>query len=100
MAPDAADRHRRPALAWVLFGLLVLQALGGIAGGAALAIKPNGDLLKMPPTYIEGSPVRDYRVPGLILLLVLGVFPLVVAIGFLQRRPWAWFGAFAVGCAA
>ena len=32
------------------------------------------------------------------MLLVLGVFPLVMAIGLLQRRPWAWFGAFAVGC--
>jgi hypothetical protein len=98
MTKGAADRHRRPALTWVLFGLLVLQALGGIAGGAALAIKPKGDLLKMPLSYIEDSPFHDYRVPGLILLLVLGVFPLVMAIGLLQRRPWAWFGAFAVGC--
>ena len=94
----AADHERRPALLWVLFGLLVLQALGGIAGGAALAARPNGDLLKMPLSYIEDSPFHDYRIPGLLLFLVLGVFPLVVAIGLLQRRPWAWFGAFAVGC--
>jgi len=98
MARGAADRRRRPALSWVLFGLLVLQALGGIAGGAALAVKPSGDLLKMPLSYIEDSPFHDYRIPGLLLFLVLGVFPLAVAIGLLQRRPWAWFGAFAVGC--
>ncbi|MCX6372649.1 MAG: hypothetical protein NTX16_06125 [Actinobacteria bacterium] len=98
MAEGAADRRRRPALTWVLFGLLVLQALGGIAGGAALAARPNGDLLKMPLSYIEDSPFHDYRIPGLLLLLVLGVFPLAVAIGLLQRRQWAWFGAFAVGC--
>ena len=94
----AADHERRPAVLWVLFGLLVLQALGGIAGGGALAAKPDGSLLKMPLSYIEGSPFHDYRIPGLLLFLVLGVFPLVVAIGLLQRRPWAWFGAFAVGC--
>ncbi len=99
MAKGTSDRHRRPALAWVLFGLLVLQALGGIAGGGALAIKPDGGLLKMPLSYIEDSPLHDYRIPGLLLLLVLGVFPLIVAIGLLQRRPWAWFGAFSVGCA-
>lgn len=98
MAKGAADRHKRPALVWVLFGLLVLQAVGAIAGGGALAIKPGGDLLKMPLSYIEDSPFHDYRIPGLLLLLVLGVFPLVVAVGLLQRRPWAWFGAFAVGC--
>lgn len=98
MATDATDRHRRPALLWILFGLLVLQGLGGIGGGGALAIRPNGGLLKMPLSYIEDSPFHDYRVPGVLLLLVLGIFPLVVAIGLLQRRPWSWFGAFAVGC--
>ena len=98
MAREATDGERRPALLWVLIGLLVLQSLGGIAGGGALAAKPDGSLLKMPLSYIEDSPFHDYRVPGLLLLLVLGVFPLVVAIGLLRRRPWAWFGAFAVGC--
>jgi len=86
MARGTADRHRRPALTWVLFGLLVLQALGGIGGGGALAIKPRG-LLQMPMSYIEGSPFHDYCIPGVILPLVLGVIPLVVAIGLLQRRP-------------
>jgi hypothetical protein len=98
MATHTADRRRRPAFSWALFGLLVLQALGGIFGGAALAARPDGGLLKMPLSYIEDSPFHDYRIPGLLLLLVLGVFPLVVAIGLLQRRPWSWFGAFAVGC--
>lgn len=98
MEVHQTDGERRPALLWVLFGLLVLQALGGIAGGGALALKPDGSLLKMPLSHIEDSPLHDYRVPGLLLFLVLGVFPLVVAVGLLQRRPWAWFGAFAVGC--
>jgi hypothetical protein len=67
----------------------VLQALGGIAGGGALAIKPHGDLLKMPMSYIEDSPFHDYRIPGLLLLLVLGIFPLVVAIGLLALASLA-----------
>lgn len=52
----------------------------------------------MPMSYLENSPFPDYRVPGVLLLVVLGIFPLVVAFGLLRRRPWAWFGAFAVGC--
>lgn len=98
MAQDAASRRRRPLLSWVLFALLVLQALGGLAGGGALAARPDGSLLKMPLSYIQDSPFPDYRIPGLLLFLVLGVFPLVVAVGLLRRRPWAWYGAFAVGC--
>ena len=98
MTEGAAQRDRRPALLWVLFGLLVLQGLGGIGGGALLTLKPDGGLLKMPLSYLEGSPFSDYLVPGVILLCVLGIFPLVVAFGLLRRRPWAWFGACAVGC--
>jgi hypothetical protein len=95
---DERATSRGPALLWVLFGLLVLQSLGGIGGGGALAVKPNGDLLKMPLSYLEGSPFPDYRIPGVILLCVLGIFPLVVAFGLLGHHRWAWFGAFAVGC--
>jgi hypothetical protein len=95
---DATDQTRRPALLWVLVGLLVLQGLGGIGGGAALAAKPDGSILKMPLSYLGGSPFADYRIPGVILLCVLGIFPLVVAFGLLRRRHWAWFGAFTVGC--
>ncbi len=97
MATSTAGR-RRPALLWVLFGLLVVQGLGGIGGGGALAARPDGSLLKMPMSYLQGSPFPDYRVPGVILFLVLGIFPLVVAFGLLRGRQWAWFGAFAVGC--
>jgi hypothetical protein len=98
MASDATHGTRRPALLWVLFGLLVLQSLGGIGGGGMLALEPDGSLLKMPLSYLDGSPFPDYRVPGALLLVVLGIFPLLVAAGLLRRRPWAWFGAFAVGC--
>jgi hypothetical protein len=95
---DATDHTRRPALLWVLIGLLVLQGLGGIGGGGALALRPDGSILKMPLSYLDGSPFADYRIPGLVLLCVLGIVPLVVAFGLLRRRRWAWFCAFAVGC--
>jgi hypothetical protein len=98
MHTEATDTPRRPALLWVLVGLLVLQGLGGIGGGGALALKPDGSILKMPLSYLDGSPFSDYRVPGAILLCVLGIFPLVVAFELLRHRRWAWFGAFAVGC--
>jgi hypothetical protein len=82
--------------------LLFIQGLGGLAGGAALTARPSGSIMKMPVSYLHGSPFSDYLIPGLILTLVLGVFPLVILAGIwrsgARSRAWAWYGSFAVGC--
>jgi uncharacterized membrane protein (DUF2068 family) len=84
---------------WVLLALLVLQSIGGIFGGVAFVLAPDGALLRIPTSYLEETPFSDFLIPGLLLLTLLGIFPLVVAVGLWRRRPWAWFGAFTVGCA-
>ena len=94
----ATDVTRRPAGVWILLVLLVIQGLGGLAGGLSLVIKPDGSIMKMPLSYLDGSPFSDFLIPGLILFLVLGVLPLVAAAGLWMRRTWGWYAAFAVGC--
>jgi hypothetical protein len=94
----AADRPRRPLTAWVLLVLLVIQGLGGLAGGLSLTIAPDGSIMRMSTSLLDGSPFTDFLIPGLILTLVLGVLPLVAAVGLWQRRRWAWYAAFVVGC--
>ena len=89
---------RRPAGAWILLILLLVQGLGGVGGGLSLVLKPDGSVMGMPVSHLDGSPFSDYLIPGLILLLVLGVPPLVAAAGLWVRRSWAWYVAFAVGC--
>lgn len=95
---QTADRPRRPATVWALLVLLVVQGLGGLAGGLSLTIAPDGAIMGMPTSLLEGSPFNDFLIPGLILLLVLGVLPLVAAVGLWLRRRWAWYAAFVVGC--
>ena len=95
----ADDRpRRRPATAWVLLVLLVVQGLGGLAGGLSFTLAPDGSIMKMSTSLLDGSPFHDYLIPGLILMLVLGVLPLVAAVGLWLRRRWAWYAAFVVGC--
>jgi uncharacterized BrkB/YihY/UPF0761 family membrane protein len=89
---------RRPRLLRPLIVLLVLLGIGGIFGGAALVISPSGKLLHVAGA-VDPSPFSDFLIPGLVLLLLLGVAPLVVAIFVRKGRRWAWFGSFAIGCA-
>ena len=94
-----ADPPRRPATAWVLLVLLAVQALGGLAGGLTLTIAPDGSIMKMSTSQLDGSPFSDYLVPGLPPPPPLGVLPLVAGAGLWLRRRWSWYAAFSVGCA-
>ncbi len=60
---------------------------------------PTGGILQIPVSWLEGSPFTDYLIPGLILLLVLGVFPLIVVYGLWTRLSWSWTAALLVGLA-
>lgn len=66
---------------------LILNGLSATAGGAALILAPDGSLLGMPLSFLEGSPFPDYRVPGLVLFLFNGLSSLVIAIAALRRHP-------------
>ena len=85
--------------AWIAIAFLLLLGLGALAGGIALASKPDGSVMQFDVALLAGSPFSDYFVPGLILggLFGVGSFA-VVAIG-LRRWRIAPFLAFAIGCA-
>jgi hypothetical protein len=103
----------RPVPLFGLMALLVLLGGAAIYGGGALVADPTGVRLQLPLTYLDGSPFRDYLIPGIILLLVLGVAPLVAAVALwlrprwsaaarlerLLHHHWGWVLAVAVGCA-
>jgi hypothetical protein len=92
-------KNKRPASIYLLIGALLFQGISGTIGGVALVMDPSGATLRIPTSWLAGSPFEDYSVPGLILLLVLGVFPLFVPYGIRTRARWAWFGSFCVGAA-
>lgn len=91
-------RHR-PASVLALLSLLGFQGLSGVAGGLGLVYDPSGSTVGLPLELLEESPFGDYMVPGLILLLALGVVPCLVAIALWNRRRWARMAGLLVGAA-
>lgn len=89
----------RPALRYLLTAALLFQGVSGVAGGIALVSDPTGGLLGLPLGWLVGSPFSDYFIPGMVLLVGLGIFPLLVVYGLQRRRSWAWPAALLVGLA-
>jgi hypothetical protein len=97
----AIDRVPRPTLnragRWTI-GLLIVLGVMALAGGVALVSKPDGSVMQMPPSLLQGSPFSDFLVPGLILGGLFGLGSFVVAVLGLRRLRVAPFLAFAIGC--
>jgi peptidoglycan/LPS O-acetylase OafA/YrhL len=94
------DANRtRPLSAYLLMACVLFQGVSGIAGGIGLVADPTGENLGIPQAWLQGSPFTDYMIPGLVLFVVLGVFPLVVLYGLWRRQYWGWIGALIVGLA-
>lgn len=90
MIDYSVTSRRRPLAVYILWFFIFFQAVSGLWGGSALVADPTGALLQMPLSTLDGTPFRDFRFPGLILLLVLGVLPSVLAYALLARPGWLW----------
>jgi hypothetical protein len=83
----------------ISIAFLILLGIGALAGGIALAMRPDGSVMNFEVGLLEGSPFTDYFVPGLILGGGFGIGSLVVAAMGLRRSRLAPFLAFAIGSA-
>jgi len=92
-----SESNKRSAVIYILMTLLLFQGLSGLLGGYMLVTDPTGASLGIPLEWLEGSPFGSYLVPGLILLIVLGIFPLAVLNGVRRSRGWSRYGVLAVG---
>lgn len=91
-----ADRSSSTAMRALILAL-ALQGLSGLAGGFGLIADPSGAALGIPLEWLRGSPFTDYLVPGIVLLTVLGIGPLIAAWGLRTKRPWSVPGALLIG---
>lgn len=86
-----------PITARLLQAALAFLGLSAVGGGLALLADPTGELIGLPTSILAGTPFSSYVVPGLLLLVLLGVPPLAVTYGLVVERRFAWVGSVVAG---
>lgn len=84
-------KGRRITLA-VIEGLIGLGAVGG-----GIAILTSAFNQWLPLTWLQGTPFSDYTIPGLALLVMIGVGMLLAAATQFMQREWAVLFSAAMG---
>ena len=85
-------KNKRPFLLWVLALVLAVEGIIAIPSGLTLVLKPDGSGFQMPPEWLQRSPFPNYFIPGLILFLLVGVYPLLVAFCLVREARLALAG--------
>lgn len=86
----AASRRRRPGALLTLLACLLVLALGGLSGAYGMLTDPSGAGMGLPPGLLDKTPVRDYTLPGLFLLVAYGLAPLAAIYGLWTLAEWPW----------
>lgn len=73
---------------YILILTVAILALGAIYGGISLMNDPSGSTIKLPITLLEGKIFSNYLIPGVILFLVLGFFPLFLIFPLIFQPNW------------
>ena len=101
----------KPEKSIVLIGLHFFLAVGALGGGVIFIIDPSGGLAGMSTTLLEGSFLRNYLIPGLILVGILGILPIITALGLIKKwdcpmleslniykdKHWSWTFSLYIG---
>jgi hypothetical protein len=87
MSSSAVDLYRVPLdrRHKTTVGLELFTGAAALAGGVALAAKPDGSLLHAQRSALSGSPFTDWRVPGLLLATLVGGGALLAGISEVVR---------------
>jgi hypothetical protein len=108
---QTALRCRGPRARWLLIPVMAFLAVGGIAGGVSLVLDRSGAGLQADPGWLDRTPVHDFLLPGLFILVVYGLGTSVAILGLLTRAApgrlaaldrrwghhWAWVLTIAIG---
>lgn len=74
----------------VLILLEVFLGFNGLVGGLPFMIAPDGHLLQMPFSHLKNAPFSSFFIPGVLLTIFLGLYPLAAAYALWKLPDWRW----------
>lgn len=69
--------------------LLLYTGFGGIYGGWMLISDPGGGKFEWSLELLRGTPFKDFLIPGIVLMLFLGLLPLYISIETILKKKYA-----------
>ena len=81
----------------LLFILITFIAASAILSGLLMMSSPYGEILNLPLSLLEGTPFKDYLIPGLLLTTIVGGTNLLAILYNLQRHANRYNWAMASG---
>lgn len=79
--------------------VLTLVGIAAITVGLGLIVAPDGDGFKLSVELLKNTPFRDYLIPGIVLLTVIGVGSLLAAIPAFKLHRFAGAATLLLGLA-
>ena len=80
---------QRPVTLWFLVFVLLFLALNGLGGGIVMLMDPTGNLLGVAD-ILPFLPVPNFILPGIFLVVVMGLLPLLIGYALIARPNWPW----------
>lgn len=107
----SSNKKRKSISTYVLMFLMLFQSISAIPSAVIMIYDPSGKTLGLPIGMLQYSPFNNFLIPGLFLLIVLGVFPVITLFGLIKRNEfslatqinlykdyhWSWTFSFYVG---
>ncbi len=86
----AANTKSLPLTVKVLIFLHVFLGFNGLVGGIPFMLAPDGHLLQMPFSQLKNTPFSSFFIPGVLLTIFLGLYPLAAAYALWKLPAWRW----------
>lgn len=67
--------------------LLLFTGINALVAGLLFVLEPQGSLIGLTTDYIKHSPFNSYLIPGITLLLVIGIGSIFAAVQVIRKRP-------------